>query len=250
MQKLFSDRLGETKTNACGELMKIVRYRSAHDVDVEFVSSGDVINCEYKAFKMGTLSNIANDPSFRLEGEEWRDAVGFEGLYQISNYGRIKNYPNRTRKGVRFLTPVISKNYYSVTLRDHSHRMVKRRVHQMVAMAFLPNPNGYVIINHKDENKLNNHVDNLEWCTPKYNVNYGTGRKRAAESCSRSTTGKSKPHLYKQVDAFDENDLFVGTFESLQEASSETGVNYKNISAVLHGKRKLAGGLVWRFHCS
>lgn len=119
--------------------------------------------------------------------EIWRPVKGYEGLYEVSNEGRVKSLE---RYSVRFghqkelidekiISPRKSgSGYMLVSLSKQGERKTKS-IHRLVAQAFIPNPKSFPFINHKDENKTNNHVDNLEWCTPKYNVNYGTGRKRA-----------------------------------------------------------------------
>jgi len=122
---------------------------------------------------MSKLFEIINDST-----EEWRDIKGFEGLYQVSNLGRVKSLPKYTySKGYpqlrkeRILNPRGTgrkRNYLAVKFIDgHQYK-----VHRLVAEAFIPNPNNLPLINHKDENPLNNEVDNLEWCDNSYNVKY------------------------------------------------------------------------------
>ena len=111
------------------------------------------------------------DPSIK---EEWKDIQGYEGLYQVSNKGRVKS----TRNNI-ILKPMISdKGYYHVDLYNKDNRK-SCKVHRLVAQAFIPNPNNYPVINHKDENTINNQVSNLEWCTAQYNHDYGTRNERA-----------------------------------------------------------------------
>ena len=114
--------------------------------------------------------------------EEWKDIEGYEGLYQVSNEGRVKSlqreivYKDGRKKVLeeKILHSFLSDlGYYHVMLsKDGVSRRYK--VHRLVAKAFIPNPNNFPIINHKDENPKNNVVDNLEWCTQGYNVRYGT----------------------------------------------------------------------------
>ena len=119
----------------------------------------------------------------RLITEIWKDIKGYEGDYQVSNLGRVRSLdrvqdiPNRwggvthrCKKGV-MLKPCFDgkKNYLHITLKNHS-----RDIHRLVAETFIPNPNNYTEVNHKNEDKTDNRVNNLEWCTHKYNNNYGS----------------------------------------------------------------------------
>ena len=115
--------------------------------------------------------------------EEWRDIKGYEGLYQVSNLGRVKSFKDNNgncREKILNYKPK-KDGYIQVKLfKNGTYRIFK--VHRLVAESFIPNPDNYPIINHKDENKTNNTVSNLEWCTQKYNINYGTHNKRVSES--------------------------------------------------------------------
>lgn len=119
--------------------------------------------------------------------EIWKDIDGYEGFYQISNFGRVKSFcqPTQFHKPKEHLLKltVANNGYQQVTLYKNTKRK-KFLVHRLVASAFIPNPNNYPHINHKDENKLNNSVDNLEWCTALYNNRYGTARIRYVETRS------------------------------------------------------------------
>jgi len=108
--------------------------------------------------------------------EIWKDVVGYEGYYKISNLGNVKNL--KTGK----INIPKSKGYQTVTLYKDGVKKITT-IHRLVAKAFIPNPNNYDIVNHKDETKNNNRADNLEWCDEKYNANYGTlqERKRATK---------------------------------------------------------------------
>ena len=115
-------------------------------------------------------------------------------------------------------------------------------VHRLVASAFVPNPNNYPQINHKDENKLNNNADNLEWCTPFYNVHYG----------KNSPIKQMREARRLPVVQFDKNGNFVAKYESASAAERETGVRQSNISkCCLHRPWfKSAGGYLWEFENS
>jgi len=120
-----------------------------------------------------------------LQNEEWRDIDGYEGMYMISNMGRIKSL---ARKGVLFDRIIKSKptrtGYHIIGLRKGESRTFYL-VHRLVAQAFLPNPNNLPEVNHKDEDLNNNTLDNLEWVTPKQNCNYGTRNQRISEKNKR-----------------------------------------------------------------
>lgn len=125
--------------------------------------------------------------------EEWKPVEEFEGLYEVSNFGRVRSlnhkranrYSYYIQKG-RILKSGLNKKtgYWTVVLSKNGKYFTKR-VHQLVAKAFIPNPNNYPCVNHKDENKNNNKFDNLEWCTYKYNNNFGSRNKRISISLSK-----------------------------------------------------------------
>lgn len=141
--------------------------------------------------------------------EEWRPVIGYEGLYEVSSYGRVRSVDRyvktcygsyRLHKG-KVLSPGIRPDGYLVV--SLQYKMF--RVHRIVAEAFLPNPDNLPQVNHKDEDKSNNRVDNLEWCDSKYNNNYGTARIRAKETAIKngSCTGLSKEEYRKKY--YEEN---------------------------------------------
>ena len=162
--------------------------------------------------------------------EIWKDIDGYEGLYQVSNLGNVKslNYLHTGKEMI--LSTGFNKNYLFVILyKDKKHKIYK--VHRLVAETFIPNPNGYPCINHKDGNKLNNCVDNLEWCSYSYNNTYNDIRKKAAKKLS-------KPIFCIELDK---------VFSSIQEAERQTGINDGNICSCLKGKLKSAGGYHWKY---
>lgn len=114
-------------------------------------------------------------------------------------------------------------------------------VHRFIASCFLPNPQNLPCINHKDENKTNNCVDNLEWCTAKYNNNYGTHNKRAGES------KRNHPKLSKTVLQFTKDGKFVKEWCSVKEIERVLGFDTGHISACCNGKAKSSYGFLWRY---
>ena len=145
------------------------------------------------AKEVGSSLQLAQDADGSKEHEEWRKIPNYPDYYEVSNLGRIR----RTfyyKKGtvVKILVPYIPDNGYARIKIQYPHRKntILKPIHRMVALAFLPNPDNLPCINHKDECKYNNRVDNLEWCTYKYNCNYGTGIQRCSESRKKSAKHK------------------------------------------------------------
>lgn len=110
--------------------------------------------------------------------EIWRSIDGYEGLYEVSNTGLIRSLDrfvgNRNRIKGKILSIRIEKDGYCSVALSKDGKIKRYKIHRLVAQAFIPNPEGLPQVNHKDENKTNNNVDNLEWCTSKYNINYGS----------------------------------------------------------------------------
>lgn len=113
--------------------------------------------------------------------ETWRPIPGYETDYSVSTHGRIRS---QRRGRIKILKPIFEKwnGYFIVTLYDKNGKSRKERISRLVALAFIPNPHALPEVNHKDEDKTNNNVDNLEWCTHAYNSTYGTSRQRAVQT--------------------------------------------------------------------
>ena len=136
--------------------------------------------------------------------EEWRIVEGYEGLYEVSSYGRVRSvdrYDNRNcfRKG-KVLSPAKDKNGYLKVILNCNGKCKTINIHRLVAQTFIQNPNNLTEVNHKDEDKTNNSVDNLEWCDRKYNLNYGTARIRSRDTNIKNGywTGLSKEEYRKK----------------------------------------------------
>lgn len=147
--------------------------------------------------------------------EKWKDIIGYEGRYQVSDCGRICSVKHGKRK---FLKPNdAKKGYLQVTLYKGGTRR-SHNIHRLVAVAFVPNPENLPEVNHIDENSFNNCSINLEWCTPKYNSNYGTRGQRI----SAKITGKGGI----KVVAINNNGEVVHEFPSICNASKVLGVSH------------------------
>jgi hypothetical protein len=117
-----------------------------------------------------------------LPKQIWKDISGYEGLYQVSNTGKVRSLNYRHTGKTKVMKPSTNKlGYKCVNLCKDGKRKIYF-IHRLVALAFIPNPNNYPIINHKDENPSNNAVWNLEWCTYEYNNNYGNRNKKLSEA--------------------------------------------------------------------
>ena len=150
--------------------------------------------------------------------EIFKDIKGYEGLYQVSNLGNVKslNY-NHTGKE-RILKPGLVKEYLKVSLcKNNKIRMFS--VHRLVAEIFLPNPDNLPCVNHKDENKQNNCVDNLEWCTYKYNANYGNRNKKISIK-KRNNIKESIP-----IRCFDLETKMLTIYPSIREAARQMKIH-------------------------
>ena len=141
--------------------------------------------------------------------EEWRPIEGYEGLYEVSSYGRVRSldrYDNRNcfRKG-KVLSPAKDKNGYLKVVLNCNGKCKTINVHRLVALTFLPNPDNLPCVNHKNEDKTDNRVDNLEWCTVKYNLSYGTARIRERDTKMKNGwwTGLNKKEYRKKY--YEEN---------------------------------------------
>lgn len=174
--------------------------------------------------------------------EIWKDIAGYEGLYQVSNLGNVRSlerynvnvgeYQQRTR----LLKQVSDKRgYKTVTLIKRKNRKTTT-VHRLVAGAFLPNPDNLPQVNHKDENKKNNTVQNLEWCENNYNYNYGTRVERVTKK------------LQKPILQFDEHGKLLNEFDGLRAAQRALNLtSSSSISECCNGKRQTAYGYIWKY---
>lgn len=157
-----------------------------------------------------------------------RDIKGFEGLYAVTSCGRVWSYRNN-----KFLKPGCTTSGYFQVVLCKDGKNYPKYVHRIVAETYIDNPNNLQQINHKDEIKYHNWINNLEWCTPKYNINYGTGHSRA--SYAQRLSNKRRIEIVC---------LETGIkYNSIRHCSLETGIARRSLQFCLSGKQKMAGGL-------
>ena len=158
--------------------------------------------------------------------EIWRDIKGFEGKYMVSNLGRVKSL-NYNKTGKEKIMKGVPDGYGYFQLSLCKEGKVKNcRINRLVAQAFIPNPDNLPEVNHKDKIRTNNRVDNLEWCTTQYNVEY-----------SRA----------KAVIGINKVSGLILEFPSANEAKRQTGINQSNIIQCCKGRRKSTGGYYWHY---
>lgn len=211
---------------------------------------------------------------FILMEEIWKDVVGYEGLYQVSNLGRVKSLfriiTQNNGQGVIYKRSVKERilkqflnhmGYYVVMLaKDGVNKTL--RVSRLVGMAFLPNPENKPEIDHIDGNPQNNNVNNLQWCTHKENSNNPVRKKRLSTSLKGKKTRLgipysqeakemfSKLHIRlrgRKVDQYTKEGVFIQSFDCMQNAQKATGIAKQSIFSCCVGKYKSAGGFVWKF---
>ena len=162
--------------------------------------------------------------------EIYKDIQGYEGKYQISNLGNV--YSLITNK---ILKPRLTLDgYYQVDLCKNG---VKKHlyIHRLVAQSFLDNPKNYKIVNHKDENSMNNIVSNLEWCNSTYNNNYGNCKRKISEANSI------------KINQYDMDGNFIKQWLGINNIERCLKINKGNICMCCKGKRNNAGGHKWKY---
>lgn len=198
-----------------------------------------------------------------MENEIWKPVVGFEGLYEVSSFGRVKSLErvmHRKNSGdivikERIMCPTPNfKGYLYVKLYNYGRPKMKK-IHRLVAEAFIPNPLNKPHIDHIDTDKRNNNVDNLRWVTASENKNNELTRElhrrimdaAVTRKCLDGRMANNSETMERTVLQFSKDGELIKEFHSLRSANDETGAGVGHISAVCHGKRKTAGGYIWKY---
>lgn len=185
-----------------------------------------------------------------LKNEVWKEIPDTNGIYYISNYGRLKTKQKKVNSGIRnnpfvfrkeqILKNQINKlgyNHYSITINNNKKNI---NIHRIVAELFIPNHFKKNQVGHKDENPKNNRVDNLIWLTASENINWGTRNKKCSQIMLSKKTGK-------KVSQYDLKGNFIKTYDSIKIAAKENDICRSQIANCCNGKHKKGGGYVWKY---
>ena len=172
--------------------------------------------------------------------EIWKDVEGFRNIYSVSTYGRVASF----RFGyMKIMAPLYRQGYQYILLQSSNGQFEPWAIHRLVGVYFIPISQdlldqGYtydtLYINHKDEDKANNCVWNLEWCTPKYNSNYGSGKDKISQALSMP------------ISQFDYNGNWIANYSSRSDAEEKTGISHAAMGRVAAGTQRLAGDCIWK----
>lgn len=174
--------------------------------------------------------------------EIWKDIEGYEGLYQISDKGRIKSLQRISKFGKnkkilkeRIMTQKVTRFGYHTIRLSKNGKKNDYSVHRLVAKAFIENTNNLPQVNHKDENKDNNCIENLEWCSSSYNINYGNRNRKVSKKISQKV---AKLGLDGKV---------IKIYNSMTEAQEENDIWHSGIGLCCRKLRETAGGFKWEY---
>lgn len=180
--------------------------------------------------------------------EEWRDIEGYEGIYQVSNEGRVKslervqiyNDGQVHKYKSKILKQTQDKDGYLMVCLCNNIKRKTCKVHRLVAQTFIPNPNNLPEVNHKDECKTNNSVENLEWCNHSYNNTYLDKNKRGG--ITRMNNGKTKIVYQYTLDG-----KLINVFKSSRDAERNNNYNHSSICNCICGRTKTYKGFIWKY---
>ena len=167
--------------------------------------------------------------------EEWKDIEGYEGLYQVSNTGKVKSLHYRGTDKQEILTP-INNSHNRLQINLYGREKSFPSIHVLVAQHFIPNPENKPIVHHIDHNPLNNNVNNLMWVTEEEH------KALHPEVFEASVVKKSIPIMQYTLDG-----QFVKEYPSAREVERQTNIHNAHITACCKGKQKTAGGFKWQY---
>ena len=170
------------------------------------------------------------------------DVKDYEGRYMVDSRGNVFSL-----KRNRVMTPCKSNNGYLQVHLTKDGKMKSFKIHRLVAMAFIPNPYNLPQVNHKDEDKYNNHVDNLEWCTQSYNLNYNDGQKRRAKNRNYEDISRKRSNSQsKEVTQYDFDGSIIAVWKNAYVAEKH-GYDRGMINQCCIGNKKSHRGYIWKY---
>lgn len=182
--------------------------------------------------------------------EMWVDIEGYENKYQISNYGRVKSLYFINGRTKKYREKILSfgynlQGYRFVRLSKNGKSSKNLYIHKLVARHFLQNPNNYIVVNHINGIKIDNRVENLEWCTQKHNIqqSFKNGQQKPTWE---GKTGIENPNS-KKVRQYDLEDNFIKQWDCLRDVQRELKIFAISISRCCKGNQETAGGYKWRY---
>lgn len=178
-----------------------------------------------------------------MQQEIWRDIKGYKGYYQVSNFGRVKRIVSKNRPSEKIRKIQYKRNGYAVVMLSVAQKYKLAHVHRLVANAFLPNHKKKPQVNHKDLNKKNNNVSNLEWVTLQENVNHVHSMKKWSNNVKSGDQNKRSIRVYQ----FSLSGNKIKEWVSISEASNKLNIASGDISNACQKKRKSAGGFQWKY---
>lgn len=189
---------------------------------------------------MDNVDDWMDENQVEVDPARWIPIAGYEGLYEVNQWGQVRN------KDGLLLRQRLKRAKYTVYKKVSLYKDGEYKhlyVHRLVAQAFIPNPQGFELINHKDEDGTNNVVNNLEWCDRSYNATYGSSPKKISKAFKGRESEKRKAVL-----CFNPDGTFT-RYASVTEAAKAVNGTTANISAACKGKKKTAYGKAWSYDC-
>ena len=182
-----------------------------------------------------------------MMNEIWKDINGYEGLYQISNFGNVKSLSNNFSRKEKILKPKQRKGYLYVSLCKNGKRKYYL-VHRLVAEHFIPNPDNKPYIDHINGYKSDNRVCNLRWCTQKENMNNPLTIDKICKNAHLKNKFSAEHPLSKPILQFSKDGELIKKWNSITDIKRELRINIGNICQCCKGKRNIAGGYIWRYY--